>query len=113
MCLCDLPIKLFTPNGCEVRSLDSLYFKDLEIGYRRVTLTAQILAAIGAVALLAGGVLGGLVVAGLALPTLVAMSFPLIVGALAVAAVAFSLAYVANASANAAVARKIFNSPLD
>lgn len=43
MCLCDLPMKLFAPHGCEERSLNSIYFKDLEIGFKRLMLTAHIL----------------------------------------------------------------------
>lgn len=94
MCICDLPVMLFTCTS-NLEGQHGLYVD----GAKNLTFTAHILAGIGAATLLAGAGLVGLIVAGVTF----ALSFYLLLGVLAVAAVAFSLSYVASASATHAL----------
>ena len=86
-CFFSPAVKAFSPEGCSKLINPDNY----KTGSDRLTLTANILAGIGAAALLVAAVVGFLVVAGVTLAFLAGLSFPVLVTALAVSAVAFGL----------------------
>lgn len=97
----NLPARLFIPNGCSESNLRELDWSDLMTGAKRLNCVAHIFAGIGFTALVAAAVFGAMIVAGVTFAALATLTVPLLVGALAISAVAFSLSYVALASRKA------------
>lgn len=77
--------------------------ESLATGAKGFTWAANISVGIGLTALVAAAVFGVMIVSGLTFAVLATLTVPLLIGALAISAVAFSLSYLAFAYRNATV----------